>query len=72
MDAHAPLARVEDLGVESYSAQITTLKNEIILYAEANGRKDILDRANKLMEERGDLKSDLSMILLLLKEDQTL
>ena len=70
-DAHSPIARVEDLGVESYYTQVATLKNEIVLYAEANGRNDILERANKLMEAGGDLRSDLSMILTLLKEDQT-
>jgi len=69
--AHDPFGQVEEMGVDSYSARINTLKNEVILYAEANGRKDVLERASKLMEEGGDVRSDLNMILLLLKEDQT-
>ena len=60
-----------ELGLDEYGRLIADMKRELIQYAEFSNRKEILDRANLLATDGRDLKSDLSMLLLLLKPETT-
>jgi lipopolysaccharide export system ATP-binding protein len=60
----------EELGVDEYSRFIADTKKELIQYAEKNNKTEIMERARELMTENRDLKSDLNMLLLLLKAER--
>ncbi|HTQ65303.1 MAG TPA: LPS export ABC transporter ATP-binding protein [Puia sp.] len=59
----------EELGLPEYARFISDTKNALIQYAEKNNRKEILERAKELGAEDRDLKSDLNMLLVLLKAE---
>ncbi|HTS44763.1 MAG TPA: LPS export ABC transporter ATP-binding protein [Puia sp.] len=60
----------EELGLPEYSRFLLDTKNALIQYAEKNNKKEILERAKELGAEDRDLKSDLNMLLVLLKAEQ--
>jgi lipopolysaccharide export system ATP-binding protein len=60
----------DELGLNEYTRFIEDTKKELILYAEKNNKTEIIQRAHELLTENRDLKSDLNMLLLLLKADQ--
>jgi lipopolysaccharide export system ATP-binding protein len=60
----------EELGVDEYSRFIADTKKELIQYAEKNNKTEIMERARELMTENRDLKSDLNVLLLLLKAER--
>jgi hypothetical protein len=62
----------EDLILDSgYGRLISDMKKELVQYAEFSNKREILDRANLLATDGRDLKSDLNMLLLLLKTNKT-
>jgi len=60
-----------ELGLDEYGRLIMDMKKELIQYAEFSNKKEILDRSNLLATDGRDLKSDLNMLLLLLKTEKT-
>jgi len=60
----------EELGLPEYARFLQDTKNTLIQYAEKNNKKEILERAKELGAEDRDLKSDLNMLLVLLKAEQ--
>jgi hypothetical protein len=60
----------EELGVNDYARFINDTKNILVEYAEKNDKKEILERASQLVTGNKDLKSDLNMLLVLLKAEQ--
>jgi lipopolysaccharide export system ATP-binding protein len=59
----------KELGLPEYARFISDTKNALIQYAEKNNKKEILERAKELGAEDRDLKSDLNMLLVLLKAE---
>ena len=62
---------VADLGLDDYTKFISELKQSLIEYATQNRNTEILNRANKLLTEEGDVTTDLNTILLFLKSEQS-
>lgn len=65
----AALTSDGELGIDYYARFISDTKNALIQYAEKNNKTEILERAKQLGEEGRDLKSDLNMLLVLLKAE---
>jgi lipopolysaccharide export system ATP-binding protein len=62
---------VADLGLDDYSKFLVELKQSLVEYARQNNKAQILERANKLLTEEGDISTDLNTILLFLKSEQS-
>ena len=62
---------VADLGLDDYSKFLVELKQSLVEYARQNNKAQILERANKLLTEEGDISTDLNTILLFLRSDQS-
>lgn len=60
----------EELGLDEYTRFLTDTKKELIQYAERNNKMEIIGRAKELLTENRDLRSDLDMLLLLLKAER--
>jgi lipopolysaccharide export system ATP-binding protein len=61
----------EELGLDGYARFISDTRNALIQYATKNDKPEILGRANVLGEDNRDLNSDLNMLLVLLKAEQS-
>jgi len=59
-----------ELGLDYYGRFLNDTKNALMQYAEKNNKTEILERAKQLGAEDRDLKSDLNMLLVLLKAEQ--
>ena len=66
----ASFDNADELGVNEYSRFVNDTKNILIQYAQRNNNAELLERANQLGTANGNLKSDLSMLLVLLKAEQ--
>ena len=62
--------REEELGLNELAHFIQDTKTELIEYAQKNNKPEITERAKLLLQPNRDLKSDLSMLLLLMEEKQ--
>ena len=62
---------IADLGLDDYSKFLVELKQSLVDYARQNNKAQILERANKLLTEEGDISTDLNTILLFLKSEQS-
>ena len=60
----------EELGLDEYTRFLTDTKKELIQYAERNNKMEIIGRAKELLTENRDWRSDLDMLLLLLKAER--
>jgi len=69
LDTTDSFNKSEELGIPEYAKFISDTKNVLIQYAEKNNKKEILERAKELGAEDRDLKSDLNMLLVLLKAE---
>ena len=61
---------IADLGLDDYSKFLFELKQSLIQYGKQNKNAEILNRANKFLNDDGDINTDLNTILLFLKSEQ--
>jgi lipopolysaccharide export system ATP-binding protein len=60
----------DELGLNEYSRFVNDTKNILIQYAQKNNNAELLERTKQLGTANGNLKSDLNMLLVLLKSEK--
>lgn len=59
-----------NLGLDDYTKFLSELKQSLLDYGKQHRNAEIIKRANKFLEEGGDVVTDLNTILLFLKSEQ--
>ena len=62
---------VDEENLNGYAKLLIDLKNDLVEYADANSREEIIHKANQLMADGRDLEADLAELLKVLRDSES-